>query len=111
MGILVTKIIRDILSLFSAICICFGFQLGKSSTPDYAVYIMIVYVLYVIVFDIVFEIMECMSKKEKAGKYLFDVLLSYYITFGCELNLQQCTFVNTNYTDTLCGPLQILLLF
>ncbi|KAL4235511.1 DOMON domain-containing protein frrs1L [Mactra antiquata] len=54
--------------ILSAICICFGFKLGKSSTPDYAVYIMIVYVLYVILFDVVFEVMECMSKKERKGK-------------------------------------------
>ncbi|XP_045158958.1 putative ferric-chelate reductase 1 [Mercenaria mercenaria] len=54
--------------ILSAICICFGFQLGKSSTPDYAIYIMIVYVLYIIIFDVVFEVMEFISKKEKKGE-------------------------------------------
>lgn len=54
--------------ILSAICICFGFQLGKSSTPDYAIYIMIVYVLYIIIFDVVFEVMEFMSKKQKKVK-------------------------------------------
>ncbi|XP_060600501.1 ferric-chelate reductase 1-like isoform X4 [Ruditapes philippinarum] len=53
--------------ILSAICICFGFQLGKSSTPDYAIYIMIVYVLYIIIFDVVFEVMELLNKKEKKG--------------------------------------------
>ncbi|XP_060600484.1 putative ferric-chelate reductase 1 homolog isoform X2 [Ruditapes philippinarum] len=54
--------------ILSAICICFGFQLGKSSTPDYAIYIMIVYVLYIIIFDVVFEVMELLNKKEKKVK-------------------------------------------
>lgn len=54
--------------ILSAICICFGFQLGKSSTPDYAIYIMIVYVIYIIIFDVVFEVLECISNKEKKVK-------------------------------------------
>ncbi|XP_052258133.1 putative ferric-chelate reductase 1 homolog [Dreissena polymorpha] len=51
--------------ILSAITICFGFQLPKSSTPTYAVYIMIVYVIYVIIFDVIFEMTECFSRRQK----------------------------------------------
>lgn len=75
------------LALFvSAITICFGFQLGKSSTPDYAVYIMIVYVLYIIVFDVVFEVMDCMNKKEKAGTYCIVIIYCRDILMTISLN-------------------------
>ena len=41
---------------------------------------MIVYVLYIILFDVVFEVMELLNKKEKKGKQLIFVC---YLTFYC----------------------------
>ncbi|KAL3869445.1 hypothetical protein ACJMK2_042126 [Sinanodonta woodiana] len=50
--------------ILSAICICFGFQLKKSGTPDYAVNIMIGYVVYIIVIDIAMELIDCYGRRK-----------------------------------------------
>ncbi|KAK3591241.1 hypothetical protein CHS0354_010609 [Potamilus streckersoni] len=50
--------------ILSAICICFGFQLKKSGTPEYAVNIMIGYVVYIIVIDIAMELIDCYGRRK-----------------------------------------------
>lgn len=64
----------------SALTICFGFELGKASTPDYAVYIMIGYIVYIVLFDIACEVHDYITKKEKKST-LFNKYFYRYITF------------------------------
>lgn len=50
--------------LFPVLTICFGIQLGKASTPNSAVYVMVGCVLYQVLLGVTLEVLKFIEKRK-----------------------------------------------
>ena len=49
--------------------------MGKSSTPDFTVYIMIGYIVYIVIFDLILDVHICLGKRSTSGTLLFSYVI------------------------------------